>query len=167
MSISRKANRSQQFLLPPSLDELIPADDPVRFIADLVASLDLETLGFVDPPREARGQPPFSCELLLSVWLYCYFRRVRSLRQMEAACAELPEPLPTLPPSGRTLQLAPAGTGAGGHAAPPDHRRLAEDLQALRRAVERVETVLRQGIVVDIQCAQRPVKEVHHPHFGR
>ncbi len=88
MSISRKANRSQQFLLPPSLDELIPADDPVRFIADLVASLDLETLGFVDPPREARGQPPFSCELLLSVWLYCYFRRVRSLRQMEAACAE-------------------------------------------------------------------------------
>lgn len=59
------------------------------------------------------------------------------------AAADAPEPLPTLPPAGRPLQFA-ATSGSGGGQAAPDHRRLAEDLQALRRAVERVETVLRQ-----------------------
>ena len=88
MSHSRKANRTQQFLFPPSLEELVGSDDPARFLDDLLHTMDLRALGFVDPPADARGRPPWSCELLLRVWLYCYFRRVRSLRQMEVACAE-------------------------------------------------------------------------------
>lgn len=88
MSASIKAPHTQSFLLPPSLDELISADDPARFIESMVSLLDLPKLGFVDPPVHARGKPPWSCELLLRVWLYCYFRRIRSLRQMETACRE-------------------------------------------------------------------------------
>ncbi len=88
MSQSRKANRTQQFLFPPSLDELVGPDDPARFLDELLRTMDLRALGFVDPPASARGRPAWSCELLVRVWLYCYFRRVRSLRQMEVACAE-------------------------------------------------------------------------------
>ena len=88
MSRSRRADRTQQFLFPPSLDELVGPDDPARFLDDLLASMDLRSMGFVDPPADAPGRPAWSCALLLRVWLYCYFRRVRSLRQMELACRE-------------------------------------------------------------------------------
>ncbi|MFO0647267.1 MAG: hypothetical protein U0326_13600 [Polyangiales bacterium] len=77
MSHSRKANRTQQFLFPPSLDELVRPDDPARFLDDLLHTMDLRAMGFIDPPTDARGRPPWSCELLLRVWLYCYFRHVR------------------------------------------------------------------------------------------
>lgn len=66
------------------------------------------------------------------------------LLAVAAAAAEAPQPLPTLPPEPRTLQLTPGGQGQGGGAAALDRKELAADLQALRRAVERVETALRQ-----------------------
>lgn len=88
MSVSRNANRSQSFLFPPSLDDLVSADDPARFLDQLLSTMDLRSRGFVDPPRHAPGQPAWSVELLLRVWLYSYFRKIRSLRQMELACAE-------------------------------------------------------------------------------
>ena len=88
MSVSRNANRSQSFLLPPSLDELVRPDDPARFLDELLSSMDLRARGFVDPPRHAPGQPAWSVELLLRIWVYGYFRKIRSLRQLERACAE-------------------------------------------------------------------------------
>ena len=36
---------------PPSLDEYIAAENPVRFIDAFVDSLDLESLGFEVPPK--------------------------------------------------------------------------------------------------------------------
>ncbi len=34
----RDMNREQMWLLPPSLDELLPLDHPVRFVAEIVDS---------------------------------------------------------------------------------------------------------------------------------
>ncbi len=87
MSYEKKADRSQVFLLPPSLEDWVPEDHPVRFIDAFVESLDLPSLGF-EVGHAPTGRPRYSAQLLLSVYLYCYFDRIRSLRRMERACLE-------------------------------------------------------------------------------
>lgn len=85
MSHEIHADHDQQFLLPPSLDEWVPADHPARFIRDFVGQLDLQGLGFHH--REGvSGRPNYSSELLLTVWLYGYLEKVRSARKLEHAC---------------------------------------------------------------------------------
>lgn len=73
------------FLLPPSLDEWLEADHPARFVADFVAAQDLESLGFRMSPGE-EGRPHYAPELLLSVWLFGWMDRIRSVRGLEKAC---------------------------------------------------------------------------------
>jgi transposase len=85
MSRAIHANRSQVFLLPPSLDDWLPKDHPVRFVADLVDALDLEALGFRASPGD-EGRPHFAAQLLLGVWLYGWMERIRSSRGLEKAC---------------------------------------------------------------------------------
>lgn len=82
------ADRKQLMLLPPSIDQFVPEDDSVRFVADFVAALDLPSMGFADPDPSDPGAPAYSAEMLLSVWLYGYMRRIRSTRQLEIACRE-------------------------------------------------------------------------------
>jgi transposase len=59
----------------------------VRFIDAFVESLDLPSLGF-EVGHAPTGRPRYSAQLLLSVYLYCYFDRIRSVRKMERACLE-------------------------------------------------------------------------------
>ena len=66
-----RADYSQTFLLPPSLEDWVGADHPARFIRDFVESLDFEALGFRTPLGDT-GRPPYSNELLLSAWLFGY-----------------------------------------------------------------------------------------------
>lgn len=84
MSRAIVANRSQRLLLPPDLNDWVGARHPVRFIADLVDSLDLEKLGFRLSPGE-EGRPHFAPQLLLGVWLYGWMERIRSTRALEKA----------------------------------------------------------------------------------
>jgi len=46
----------QSFLLPPSLDDLMDRDDPVRFLREVLPSLDLSA--FQAAYRSERGRPP-------------------------------------------------------------------------------------------------------------
>jgi transposase len=80
-----RANRGQLFLLPPSLDDWVPAEHPVRFVRDLVESFDLPALGFQESAGE-EGRPHYSAEMLVGVWVYGYIERVRSSRALERAC---------------------------------------------------------------------------------
>ena len=48
---------TQQFLLPPSVEEWVPADHPARFIREFVEQLDLRELGF-KLPACSDGRPP-------------------------------------------------------------------------------------------------------------
>jgi transposase len=79
--------RNQAFLLPPSLDDLVPADHPARFVAEFVAELDLAALGF-ELEAAVEGRPRYRPEHLLACWLYGFMTRVRSSRQSERACTE-------------------------------------------------------------------------------
>jgi transposase len=77
----------QQFLFPPALEDWVPADHPARFIREFVEQLDLPALGFA-LPTAVEGRPPYAPSLLLKIWLYGYFQRIRSTRKLEAACCE-------------------------------------------------------------------------------
>src|SRR5262245_4209696 len=77
----------QQFLFPPALEDWIPADHPARFLREFVDQLDLPALGLAMPVA-VEGRPPYAPSLLLKIWLYGYFQRVRSTRKLEAACSE-------------------------------------------------------------------------------
>lgn len=79
--------RDQDWLLPPSLGELIPVDHPVRFVAELVDLLDLRELGIrAEPARE--GRPSYPAKMLLACWIYGFMSRVRSTHRIERACHE-------------------------------------------------------------------------------
>jgi transposase len=77
----------QQFLFPPALEEWVPQDHPARFLREFVEQLDLAALGFAMPVA-VEGRPPYAPSLLLKIWLYGYFHRIRSTRKLEAACTE-------------------------------------------------------------------------------
>jgi len=78
-------SRSQPMLLPPSMDDYVSADNPVRAIDAFVGTLDLEDLGFRHAgDHRGAGQPAFDPGLLLGLYLYGYQHRVRSSRRLEA-----------------------------------------------------------------------------------
>jgi transposase len=86
----RSLNRQQTWLLPPTLDELVPPDHPARFVAEFVDALNRDDwleMG-IGPDGEAFGAPAYHPRALLSVWLYGFTTGVRSSRKLEAACRD-------------------------------------------------------------------------------
>jgi len=77
----------QQFLFPPALEDWVATDHPARFLREFVDQLDLAALGFA-MPTAVEGRPPYAPSLLLKIWLYGYFQRIRSTRKLEAACRD-------------------------------------------------------------------------------
>ena len=85
MSNEIKADYDQQYVLPPSLEDWVPEDHPVRFIRMFVDSMDLEGMGFRERESE-EGRPNYSNDMLLKIWLYGYFEKIYSTRSLEKAC---------------------------------------------------------------------------------
>jgi transposase len=85
MSYEIKADYHQQFLFPPSLEDLVPSGHPARFIREFVDRLDLCELGFRESPG-TEGRPHYSNDMLLKVWLYGYFHKIHSTRELEELC---------------------------------------------------------------------------------
>ena len=86
----RPFNREQAFLLPPSLDELVPADHSVRFVDALLDGLgeaDWRELG-IELEGDPNGAPAYHPRALLGVWLYGFMSGTRSSRKLEQACRE-------------------------------------------------------------------------------
>jgi transposase len=85
MSNVIEADYEQQWLFPPSLEDLLPAGHPARFVREFVDALDLEKLGFKAEVAET-GRPAYSVSLQVKVILYGYMNRIRSTRGWERAC---------------------------------------------------------------------------------
>lgn len=81
----REYTPDQAFLLPPSLSELLPADDPVFLLREiLVDKLDLSD--FHERYRCERGQPPYHPALMVGLFFYGGMQRVYSSRRLAQAC---------------------------------------------------------------------------------
>lgn len=86
----RDMDREQMWLLPPSLDELLPLDHPARFVAEFVDALEPDgwrELG-VEIEGDPLGAPAYHPRALLCVWLYGFMTGVRSCRKLETACRD-------------------------------------------------------------------------------
>lgn len=80
-------SRYQSTLFPEVLDEIIPADCPVRVVDAFVDTLDLRAEGFSKVEAEDSGRPPYDPGDLLKLYMYGYLNRVRSSRRLAAEAA--------------------------------------------------------------------------------
>ncbi len=77
-------NRKQQLLFPPSLDEYILDDNPVRVIDSYVDILNLTELKFKNLSKSSNdGQPAFHPRVLIKIYIYSYINKIRSSRAIE------------------------------------------------------------------------------------
>lgn len=78
----RQGNREQMQFLPPSIEQYLAADAPVRVYDIFVDALDFDELGIkVDLTRE--GNPSYDPRSMLKLLLYGYSYGIRSSRKLE------------------------------------------------------------------------------------
>jgi transposase len=78
----------QQYLLPPSLKEWLPADHLIFFVSDVVDSLDLSAIMAEYQKDELRGRPGYNPAMLLKLLIYGYTQGKTSSRKLERATYE-------------------------------------------------------------------------------
>jgi len=76
----RRFEPDQTLLLPPSLEEWVPQDHLVRYLAEAVDQLDLSA---IYGSYEGKGYPPYDPRLMVRVILYGYCVGVTSSRAMQ------------------------------------------------------------------------------------
>ena len=83
--VFKKYDQQQSYLLPPSLDDLIEANHPVRIVNKVINSIDLRLLG---AQYKGGGASSYHPTMLLKVIVYSYLTNIYSSRKMEAAIRE-------------------------------------------------------------------------------
>ena len=78
----------QQYLLPPSLKEWVPAGHLIFFVSDVVDSLDLSAIMRDYEKDELRGRPGYHPAMLLKLLIYGYTQGKTSSRKLERATYE-------------------------------------------------------------------------------
>ena len=83
----RPYDRDQLVLLPPALQDWLPEEHLVYFLADLVDQLDLAaiTTGY---EQELRGYPPYHPRMMTTLLLYAYTVGIPSSRRIAQRCQE-------------------------------------------------------------------------------
>ena len=79
----RTCDLNQPFLLPPSLQDWLPADHLARFIAEVSAELDLSGIYATYERRDGRGAEGYHPLLLTRLLLYAYCVGQPSSRQID------------------------------------------------------------------------------------
>lgn len=78
--------RHQSSLLPPSIEDYVEADAPVRVIDAFVNSLNMVQLGFDKAVTAKTGCKPYDPADLLRLYLYGYLNQITSTRKLEKEC---------------------------------------------------------------------------------
>jgi transposase len=77
----------EAWLLPPSVQEFVPADHPAHLIRDIVSD-ELDLSSILSAYTEPRGYPPYHPAMMVALLLYAYSRGVYSSRRIARACEE-------------------------------------------------------------------------------
>ena len=77
----------QVFLLPPSVDDWLPADHFARFVIAVVEEMDLSAF-YADYRADGHGRPAHDPAMMVALLVYAYARGQRSSRVIERACVE-------------------------------------------------------------------------------
>jgi transposase len=78
---------TQDFLLPPSLNEWLPENHLAYFVSDVVDALDLSAIESVYEKND-RGQPPYHPRMMTKILVYSYCVGVFSSRRMAKRLVE-------------------------------------------------------------------------------
>lgn len=78
-------NQQQNWLFPPSIEELIPQDHPVRVVNGVIEHLDIRDL---IASYNAEGKPSYNPKMMLKVMVYAYMDNIYSSRKIEKAMRE-------------------------------------------------------------------------------
>ncbi len=78
-------NQQQNWLFPPSIEELIPENHPVRIVNGVIEQLDLRLLV---EEYSNEGKPGYHPKMLLKVMVYAYMDNIYSSRKIEKAMRE-------------------------------------------------------------------------------
>ena len=76
--------QGEQWLLPPSLDELVPKNHFVRIVSKTVDELEIEEVFARN--TKGGGASRYNPIMLLKVLIYCYMTGTYSLRQIAKQC---------------------------------------------------------------------------------
>ena len=79
-------SQSEQWLLPPSLDELVPKKHLVRVVSQTVDELNIEKI--FTKYTKGGGASRYNPFMLLKVMIYCYMTGIYSSRQIAKQCRE-------------------------------------------------------------------------------
>jgi transposase len=77
--------QNQSYLFPPSVDEMIDANHPVRVVNEVIDSIDIDVL---IKKYKGGGTSSYHPRMLLKVLVYSYLNNIYSSRRMEAALKE-------------------------------------------------------------------------------
>lgn len=77
--------QNQRYLFPPSVDEMIDANHPVRVVSEVIDSIDIDML---IKKYKGGGTSSYHPRMLLKVLVYSYLNNIYSSRRMEAAVKE-------------------------------------------------------------------------------
>lgn len=78
-------NQQENWLFPPSIEELIPPNHPVRIVNGIIEQLDLRLL-IEEYSKE--GKPSYHPKMMLKVMVYAYMDNTYSSRKIEKAMRE-------------------------------------------------------------------------------
>lgn len=78
-------NQSQLSLLPPSYDDLVPKNHPVRIVNTILDQIDVSSL---EKSYKGGGTSSYHPRILLKILVYAYLRNLYSSRKIEQALGE-------------------------------------------------------------------------------
>lgn len=88
MATYRPWELDQQWLLPPSIHEFVPAGHVAQFVRDTVRE-ELDLSAILEPyERDRRGFPAYHPVMMTALLLYAYCRGIYSSRRIARACME-------------------------------------------------------------------------------
>ena len=78
-------NQEQNWLFPPSIEDFIPRDHPVRIVNGVIEQINIDTLV---QAYHITGKPGYHPKMMLKVMVYAYMDNICSGRKIEKAMRE-------------------------------------------------------------------------------